>query len=145
MPYNTIIVDSSALTTSGDLLMTATPTSAIEDRRFPRRFYNFNLIIANPFATSELNARLVLTDNASVNTYALIDRLNKPVTALELQRYASFRRCIACQFDSVQNTIRVLSCLCPSEKFLDEWDDPTTAKDPVLVEVAETPDGTTTI
>lgn len=142
MPYNTIIVNSSALTTSGDVLMKATPTSAIEDRRFPRRFYNFNMIINNPFTVSELNARLTLTDNLNTNIYALIDRLNKPVTALELQRYASFRRCIACQFDSVQNTIRILSCLCPSQRFLHEWEEPTTAKDPVTTDVASDTDDT---
>lgn len=139
MPYSTIIVDSSALTTSNDVLMTATPNSAIENRNFPRRFYNFNMIIANPFPTNQLNGRLVLTDNASANVYSLIDRLNKPVTAIELQRYASFRRCIACQFDSVQNTIRILSCLCTANRYNNEWADPASSKDPIEIAIPETP------
>lgn len=133
MPYPTVVVTSSTLTTSDDVLMTATPADGIENRRYPRRFYNFNMIINNPFAVSEYNARLILTDNNSTNVYSLIDRLNKPVTAVELQGYASTRRCIACQFDSVYNTIRILSCMCPADRYMDEWVDPSTSKDPIQV------------
>lgn len=131
MPYPTVVVTSSALTTSNDVLMTATPADGIENRRYPRRFYNFNMIINNPFTIAEYNARLTLTDNSSTNVYSLIDRLNKPVTAVELQGYASTRRCIACQFDSVYNTIRVLSCMCPADRYMNEWVDPTSSKDPI--------------
>lgn len=137
-PYQTVVVNNFATTTSGDISLYATPENVIEDRPFQRRFYNFNMVITKPFTLNNIS-RLIITDDNGVDNYLLIDRLGKPVIAEELENYASFRRCIACQFDSVQKTVRVLSCMCPTEKYIDEWLDPTTSKDPVEVVIPAKP------
>lgn len=130
MPYPVIVVNSFKTTKSDDILMTAAQSNVIEDRPLKYRYYNFNMVITQPFPFNS-TSRLVFTDDAGVDTYYLIDRLNKPVIANELQNYASNRRCIACQFDSVTKTVKVFSCLCPTDKYINEWLDPTSSKDPV--------------
>ena len=130
MPFNTVIVTEFATTVSNDTLLKGTPPNTIEDRPLPRRFYNFNMVITQPFPFQDMS-RLVLTDNSGNTNYLLIDRLNKPVIAQELEEYASNRRCISCQFDSVTKTIRILSCISPTCKYIDEWIDPTDVVDPI--------------
>lgn len=130
MPFPVIVVNQIATTKSGDTLLTGTPSNAIENRPFQRRFYNFNLVITQPFPFQD-TARIVLTDDNGTDNYLLIDRLNKPVITSELQCYASNRRCIACQFDSVTKTVKIFSCINPTNKYINEWLDPTTSKDPV--------------
>lgn len=123
MPYPVIIVSSFNTSTAGITLMNATPTNAIENRSYPKRYYNFNMVITQQF-TYQDQSTLQLTDNSSTNKYMLIDRLGKPVVADELEPYAATRRCIPCLFDSVTNTIRVLACLAPTCKYISEWVNP---------------------
>ena len=107
MPFPVVVVNSFDTATSGITLMNATPEGAIENRNYPRRYYNFNMVITQQFAFND-QTTLQLTDNNSTNKYLLIDRLNKPIVAEELEQYAAMRRCIPCQFDSVTNTIKVI-------------------------------------
>lgn len=125
MPFPVVVVNSFDTATSGITLMNATPEGAIENRHYPRRYYNFNMVITQQFAFND-QTTLQLTDNNSTNKYLLIDRLNKPIVAEELEQYAAMRRCIPCQFDSVTNTIKVLGCISPTCKYIDEWVNPPT-------------------
>lgn len=136
MPYPVVIVDSFSRTRSNDILMYTVRDGVITDRPFPRRYYNFNMVIIVPFPYNS-TSRLLLTDNDSENVYYLVDRLNKPIVSDQLQHYASNRRCLACQFDSVTSTIKILSCICPTDRFISEWVNPTDCKDPVLPELIE--------
>lgn len=126
MPLPIIVVSEFAPPAGGIMLMTATPTDGIENRSYPRRFYNFNMVITKPFTFQNTN-QLTLTDNASVDIYHLVDRLGNPVLAEQLEMYAANRRCIACQFDSVDKVIRVLSCICPTDYYIKNWITATTA------------------
>lgn len=126
MPLPVIVVSQFAAPSNDIIVMTATPTNAIENRNYPKRFYYFNMVITQPFSYENTN-QLSLTDNNSTNVYHLVDRLGNPVIAEQLQVYASNRRCITCQFDSVTNVIRVLSCICPTNKYIQEWLNPPTA------------------
>lgn len=130
MPYPVVLVTEFGTTLSGDTLLKAIPDAQIENRPFPRRFYNFNMVITQPFSFQNMT-RLVLTDNNGVDNYLLIDRLNKPVIAQELECYASNRRCIPSQYDSVTKTIKILACITPTCKYINEWLAPSTSKDPV--------------
>lgn len=123
MPYPVVVVNSFDTSVSNITLMKATPEDGIENRSYPRRYYNFNMVITQQFAFND-QTTLQLTDNNSVDKYLLIDRLNKPVIAEELEPYAAMRRCIPCQFDAVTNTIKVLACLSPTCKYIDEWVNP---------------------
>lgn len=118
-----VVVNEIGAPSSGTVLLTATPTNGIENRNYPRRFYNFNLVITQPFSFQNIN-QLTLTDNASTDVYHLVDRLGNPVLAEQLQMYASNRRCITCQFDSVEKIIRVLSCICPTDYYINQWLNP---------------------
>lgn len=126
MPFPVVVVNSFNTATAGITLMEATPESGIENRSYPRRYYNFNMVITQQFAFNDLTT-LQLTDDSGSNKYMLIDRLNKPVVAEELEPYAATRRCIPCQFDSVTNTVKVLACLSPTCKYIDEWLNPPAA------------------
>lgn len=123
MPFPVIVVNSFNTSTAGITLLNATPDDAIENRTYPKRYYNFNMVITQQFAFND-QTTLQLSDNSGTNKYLLIDRLNKPVIAEELEPYAAMRRCIPCQFDSVTNTIKVLGCLTPTCKYIDEWINP---------------------
>lgn len=123
MPLPIVLVSEFAPPAGGIMLMTATPTNGIENRQYPRRFYNFNMVITKPFSFDNIN-QLTLTDNASVDIYHLVDRLGNPVLAEQLQGYASNRKCICCQFDSVKKVIRVLSCICPTNHYIQQWLNP---------------------
>ena len=124
MAVPVIVVNSFNTSTSGVTLMNATPENAIGNRSYPRRYYNFNMVITQQFAFND-QTTLQLTDDNSTTKYLLIDRLNKPVIAEELEAYAAMRRCIPCQFDSVTNTIKVFACLSPTCKYIEEWVNPT--------------------
>lgn len=125
MPFPVVVVNSFDTATAGKTLMKATPEDGIESRSYPRRYYNFNMVITQQFAFND-QTLLSLTDNNSTDVYMLIDRLNKPVVAEELEPYAAMRRCIPCQFDSVTKTIKVLGCISPTCKYIDAWLNPTT-------------------
>lgn len=120
MPLPVIVVNELGTPSGGTLLMTAVPQDGIENRRFPRRFYDFNLVITQPFTFQNTN-QLTLTDNNSTTIYHLVDRLGNPVLAEQLEQYASNRRCIRCRFDSVEKVIRVLSCICPTDYYIKQW------------------------
>lgn len=126
MALPVVVVNSFGTPSGGTMLLNATPTSGIENRTYPRRFYTFNMVITQPFSFQNTN-QLTLTDNNSTNIYHLVDRLGNPVLAEQLEMYASNRRCITCQFDSVTNVIRVLGCICPTDYYIKEWLTPTTA------------------
>lgn len=120
MPFPVVVINDFTQTLTGDIILKATPENVIEDRPLNRRFYTFNMVITKPFSYQN-QSRLILTDNASADEYLLIDRLGKPIIAEELEGYASTRRCIASQFDSVTKTIRILSCICPTNKYIEQW------------------------
>lgn len=132
MPYPVIFVKSFTTPSTGVMLLAATPESAIENRTFPMRFYNFNMVITIPFSFNNTDT-LELTDNNSTQIYHLIDRLGNPVLAEQLKMYAGTRRCLSCRFDSVTNTIMVLSNICPTDYYINQWLNPPTS----------TPGGTT--
>lgn len=124
MPYPIAVVNN--FTTSGNMTtLAATPEDAIENRPFNRRFYNFNMVITKQFPFND-QTELQLTDNTGADNYLLIDRLGNPVLAEQLAGYAANRRCIASQFDSVTKTIRILSCICPTDKYINAWLNPPT-------------------
>lgn len=125
MPFPVVVVNSFNTSTAGRTIMNGTPEDGIENRNLPRRFYNFNMVITQQFPFND-QTNLYLTDNNSVTEYMLIDRLGKPVTADEVEAYAATRRCMACQYDAVTKTIRVFSCLAPTDKYIEEWLNPTT-------------------
>lgn len=120
MPLPVIVVNSFNTDTAGKTVMNGTPENSIQNRQYPRRYYNFNMIITQQFPYNDTTL-LSLSDDNSVTSYPLIDRLNKPVVAEELEPYAAMRRCIPCQFDAVTKTIRVLGCLAPTNKYIEEW------------------------
>ena len=109
---------------SGVMTLNATPESTIENRPFPRRFYNFNMVITVALGYQNTN-ELSLTDNSGTNLYHLIDRLGNPVLAEQLSMYAGTRKCLPCRFDSSTNTITVLGCICPTNKYIEQWLNPT--------------------
>lgn len=125
MPVPVVVINSFNTATAGRTVMNGTPENGIENRRYPQRFYRFNMVITQQFPYRD-ETLLSLSDNDSTDTYMLIDRLNKPITADELEPYAANRRCIACQFDAVTKTIKVFSCLSPTNRYIDEWLTPTT-------------------
>lgn len=122
MPFPVVVV--SNFTTAGDMTtLAATPEDGIENRPYNRRFYNFNMIITKQFPLND-NTELQLTDNSGTDNYLLIDRLGNPVLASQLAGYAANRRCLAAQFDSVTKTIRIFSCICPTNKYIEAWLNP---------------------
>lgn len=122
MPYPVVVVNS--FTSTSDMTtLKATPEDGIENRPLGRRFYNFNMIITKPFPYQD-TTELQLTDNNGADNYLFIDRLGNPVLAEQLERYAANRRCIPSQFDSVTKTIRILGCICPTNKYINEWLNP---------------------
>ena len=123
MPFPVVFVRSFTTPSAGITRMTGTPENAIEDRTLPKRFYNFNMIITQPF-TFENTDLLELTDNNGTNIYHMIDRLGNPVLAEQLAMYAGTRRCLNCRYDSVTQTITVLSCICPTNKYILQWLNP---------------------
>lgn len=128
MPLPVILVNDFAAPSNDVILMSATPDGAIENRQYPRRFYTFNMVITKPFSYLNTN-ELALTDNNSTNIYHLVDRLGNPVLAEQLEMYAANRRCLTCQFDTVTNVVRVLSCICPTNKYIQQWLNPPTTTD----------------
>lgn len=123
MPYQFPVVVNSFTSTPTMTTMSATPQDGIENRRFNRRFYEFPMIINVHFPFQD-QTELQLTDNLGVDKYLLIDRLGNPVLAEQLAMYTANRRCIRCVFDSVTRTIRILSCIAPTCKYINEWLDP---------------------
>lgn len=124
MALPVIFVKSFNTSTSGVTSMNATPENAIQDRTFPQRFYMFNMVITIPF-TFNNTTTVELTDNSGTNNYHLIDRLGNPVLGEQLKLYAGTRRCLTCRFDSATNTIMVLSNLCPTDYYINQWLNPT--------------------
>ena len=120
MALPVIVINSFETPSGGTMLLNATPANGIENRHYPRRFYTFNMVITEPFTFQNTN-QLTLSDNNSTDIYHLVDRLGNPVLAEQLEMYASNRRCITCQFDSVTKVIRVLGCICPTDYYIKEW------------------------
>lgn len=125
MALPVVVVSEFGVPSDDIMLLKATPANGIENRNYPRRFYNFNMVITQPFSFQNTN-QLTLSDNDSVDVYHLVDRLGNPVLAEQLEMYASNRRCVTCQFDSVTNIIRVLGCICPTDYYIKQWLTPTT-------------------
>lgn len=125
MALPVVVVSEFGVPSDDTMLLKATPANGIENRNHPRRFYNFNMVITQPFSFQNTN-QLTLSDNNSVDVYHLVDRLGNPVLAEQLEMYASNRRCVTCQFDSVTNIIRVLGCICPTDYYIKQWLTPTT-------------------
>lgn len=120
MSYPVITVVSTTTPFSNVILMAGSPDDMIEERRFPRRFYNFNmrLNVTFPYQSDSL---LLLTDNAGDDEYFVIDRLGNPVRAQQIQMYTQGFRCMACQYDAVTKTIRILSPICPTNFYISNW------------------------
>ena len=123
MALPVIVVNSFETPSGGTMLLNATPANGIENRHYPRRFYTFNMVITQPFTFQNTN-QLTLS----------VDRLGNPVLAEQLEMYASNRRCITCQFDSVTKVIRVLGCICPTDYYIKEWLTPPTASTATFTE-----------
>lgn len=122
MSWPVITIMSTTIPFSGGILMAGSPSDIIEERRFPRRFYNFNmrLNVTFPYQSTSM---LFLTDNDGDSAYMMIDRLGNPVRAEQIQMYTQGFRCIACQYDAVTKTIRVLSPICPTDYYIEQWID----------------------
>jgi hypothetical protein len=120
MPYPVIVVNSFDTATSGTTLMVATPEDTIEDRSSSRRFYNFNMVIKPQFTYHDLTM-VFLTDNASEDVYLLVDRNNKPIIGEQIEMYATNRRGIACQFDSVARTVKIMSYIPCTCYYINQW------------------------
>ena len=120
MSWPVITVVSTTQPFANVILMAGNPSDGIEDRKFPRRFYNFNmrLNITFPYQNTSM---LQLTDNEGTDSYLLIDRLGNPVRAQQIQMYTQGFRCIACQYDAVTKTIRILSPICPTNFYIEQW------------------------
>ena len=123
MPLPVIFVKTFSNPSSGIMLLNATPENAIEDRPLPRRFYNFNMVITIPFSFNNTDT-LELSDDGGTQNYHLIDRLGNPVLGEQLRMYAGTRRCLNCRYDSVTKTITVLSCICPTDYYINNWLNP---------------------
>ena len=123
MPYPVVFVKSFTNPSSGIMLLDGTPENAIKDRALPRRFYNFNMVITVPFSYQNTDV-LELSDDGGTQIYHLIDRLGNPVLGEQLKAYAGTRRCMNCRYDDVTKTITVLSCICPTNKYISEWLNP---------------------
>lgn len=123
MPFPVIFVKSFTNPSAGVMLLAGTPEDSIENRALPRRFYNFNMVITIPFSFNNTDT-LQLTDNNSTDIYHLIDRLGNPVLGEQLKMYAGTRRCLNCRYDSVTKTITVLSPICPTDYYVNNWLNP---------------------
>lgn len=123
MPYPVVFVKSFTTPSSGTMLLAATPENSIEDRPLPRRFYNFNMVITIPFSFQNTDI-LELSDDGGTQIYHMIDRLGNPIIGEQLNMYAGTRRCMNCRYDDVTKTITVLSCICPTSKYINEWINP---------------------
>lgn len=124
MPYPVIFVKSFTTPSSGTKLLAATPDNAIENRPLPRRFYNFNMVITIPFSFQNTDI-LELSDDGGTQIYHMIDRLGNPIIGEQLKLYAGTRKCLNCRYDDVTKTITVLSCICPTNKYINQWLNPT--------------------
>ena len=123
MAFPVIFVKSFTEPSAGLTRMAGTPEDSIENRVLPRRFYNFNMVITVPLGYQNQDI-LVLSDNGGTNDYHMIDRLGNPVLAEQLALYAGTRRCLPCRYDSSTQTVTVLGCITPTNKYIEEWLNP---------------------
>lgn len=100
--------------TGADLL--STTDQALETVNPFMREIPFNLIIKNQFVSGSVNP-VVFTDDSDVTEIPLLDRNNKPITAVQLYGYAGERIPIRCIYNSLFNVIRVCSCVPPTLLF----------------------------
>lgn len=99
-------------TTFQGFTMLNTDNQQLENEMPCRNQIPFRMVISNTFTTGDVHP-VAFSDDANQTIYPVIDRLNKPVLASELIRYAGTRRCIDAVYNRFYKVIRICSPMCP--------------------------------